>query len=169
MFLIFLMFLVSLSFAQVDSLTPDLQAKLLRVQEANASDSAVNLSEPVTRSVSSLVLETFIGLALVIGLIFLTVYLMKKLQSSKWGQDNGNPLDLEVIQTKMMGPHQRLVIARVQNEFILLGVTNENITFLKEINSQGIDVELLGQSPAGQEFSQTVNQLLAKFKKGNPS
>lgn len=94
---------------------------------------------------------------------------MKKLQNSKWGQDNGNPLDLEIIQTKMMGPHQRLVIARVQNEFILLGVTNENVTFLKEINSQGIDVELLGQSPAGQEFSQTVNQLLAKFKKGNPS
>lgn len=170
MFLIILLFLVTLGFSQGDTLSPELQAKLLRAQETSAGgiDSALS-SEPVTRSVSGLLFETILGLAVVIGLIFLTVYLMKRLQNSKWGNENGSPIDLEVIQTKMVGPQQRLVIARVQGEFVLMGVTQENITFLKQLDSTSIDPDLKVTIPAGQEFSNSVNALLSKFKKGADS
>ena len=168
MFLLVILFSFSWAFAQgdtLDQLSPELQAKLLRAQEVNQASQITDVNEPNTRSVSSLLFETFIGLAIVIGLIFLTVYIMKRLQSSKWGQDSANQLDLEVIQTKMIGPQQRLVIVRVQNEFILLGVTQENISIVKQIDSVGIDKDLLNTPSVGAEFSSTVNQLLARFKK----
>ncbi len=145
-----------------------MEGKLKRVNEINdAIPDSTPVQETVTRSVSGLLVETVLGLALVIGLIFLTVYLIKKLQNAKWGQESTQTIDLEVVQTKLIGPNQRLVIARIQNEFVLLGVTNENISYLKELDKSTLDPELLAPSTSGVEFSQTVNQLLAKFKK-NP-
>lgn len=154
----------SVSLIEVGSM----EGKLKRVNEINdAIPDSTPVQETVTRSVSGLLVETVLGLALVIGLIFLTVYLIKKLQNAKWGQESTQMIDLEVVQTKLIGPNQRLVIARIQNEFVLLGVTNENISYLKELDKSTLDPELLAPNTSGVEFSQTVNQLLAKFKK-NP-
>jgi len=147
-----------------DTLSLDLQQKLLNAQQINQTNPQ-DISEPVTVSVTGLLLETVIGLAIVIGLIFLTVYLFKKLQGAKWMSENQQAIDMEILQNKMLGPQQRIVLAKIGSDFMLLGVTNENINLIKMIDSSQIDQDFTENQAVGQEFSQSVNQLLAKFRK----
>lgn len=69
---------------------------------------------------------SFFILGLVIALIFVTLYLYKKTISFRIS--NNSPI--KILSQVMLGSKERLVLLKINNETILLGVTSHQISTL---------------------------------------
>jgi flagellar protein FliO/FliZ len=103
--------------------------------------------------------QLLLGLLLVIGLIFLLAWLMRRVQQivPRGGQV------IKVVATQALGPRDRLVLVQVGVEQVLLGLTPGNITSLHVLKEP---VHLPDAEPASSEFAQRLMELLGKDQKG---
>ena len=76
-------------------------------------------------SIASWLLSTI----LILGIIMVIAYLLKKTKFIKTG---GN--DLGTLNQIYLGPKQRVVLVKAYDKHILLGVTQNSITYLTEVN-----------------------------------
>ncbi len=77
----------------------------------------------------------FLGLFLVIFLVYLTGYIYQKLiklNTSKY--DNFKNNKIEIISTTPLGQNKALHIIKINDEYSLIGASQNNISFLKDIN-----------------------------------
>jgi flagellar protein FliO/FliZ len=77
-------------------------------------------------------LKMMAGLAIILALLFLALYLLKRLpqsRSSRLGPQAG----LRVIGTRGLGPKKYIALVEVGGSVLILGVTNEHITRLDKI------------------------------------
>lgn len=73
--------------------------------------------------------KTALALALVIGLIFLCSWLLRRLGPGRqWPGQH-----LRVIGSSLLGPRERVVIVEVQGTWLVLGVTGQQISKLHEL------------------------------------
>ncbi|MEZ0560903.1 flagellar biosynthetic protein FliO, partial [Pseudomonas sp. Env-82] len=79
---------------------------------------------PAVGSVSGQLTQLVLGLLLVIGLIFVLAWLMRRVQ--RIGPGNGQVIEL--VGSRALGPRDRLVLVQVGEEQILLGITPGRIT-----------------------------------------
>src|SRR5699024_10915803 len=86
------------------------------------SSSGVLDSSPVTGQLLQLVL----GLMLVIGLIFLLAWVVRRVQQTL--PVKGSNQAISLIATQALGPRDRLVLVQVGQEQVLLGLTPGTIT-----------------------------------------
>jgi flagellar protein FliO/FliZ len=102
--------------------------------------------------------QLLLGLLLVIGLIFLLAWLMRRVQQivPRGGQV------IKVVATQALGPRDRLVLVQVGAEQVLLGLTPGNITSLHVLREP---VHLPDAEPASSEFAQRLMELLGKDQK----
>ena len=103
--------------------------------------------------------KLLLGLLLVIGLIFLLAWLLRRVQQL-------NPRGAQVIKiisTQALGPRDRLVLVQVGGEQILLGLSSGRITPLHVLAEP---VHLPDAEPATPEFAQRLMELLGKDQKG---
>jgi len=89
--------------------------------------------------VPSQLLEVFLGLIAVVGLIYLVAFLLKIVQDRMPGQEN-----LQVLQSLPLSAKERLVLVDFKGEQILLGVSAGGVNRLATLSSQ----EQLGTPPA---------------------
>ncbi len=81
-------------------------------------------------------LSMFLGLAFVICLIYLTGFLYQKLIKVKLGDNDADTKDkIQIISACPLGQGKNLYIIKVNNESVLIGATQNNISFLKNIDS----------------------------------
>ncbi len=136
----------------------------------NESGSNENLTQDQTAeevSVSTLVIKTFLGLAFIILLIVVLVYLMKKLQGSTFNKFAGQS-DLEVLEMTPLGQQHKIMTVKLHEKILVLGVTQHSINTLTTIEGEEAQRYLSKASQTGVasgQFNQTVNQLLSKFKR----
>ncbi|KQQ57137.1 flagellar assembly protein FliO [Pseudomonas sp. Leaf127] len=102
-------------------------------------------------------LQLMLGLLLVIGLIFLLAWVMRKVQAGSLG----NQQVIELVGSRALGPRDRLVLVQVGKEQILLGVTPGRITPLHVLR-EAVDVPV--RQPATPEFAQRLLELMGKDK-----
>ena len=102
--------------------------------------------------------QLVIGLLLVIGLIFLLAWMMRRVQ--RLGPNNGKVI--KIVASQALSPRDRLVLVQVGNEQILLGLTPGRINSL---HVMGEPVHLPDAEPASTEFSQRLMELLGKDQK----
>lgn len=102
--------------------------------------------------------QLVIGLLLVIGLIFLLAWMMRRVQ--RLGPNNGKVI--KIVATQALSPRDRLVLVQVGNEQVLLGLTPGRINSL---HVMGEPVHLADAEPASTEFSQRLMELLGKDQK----
>ncbi|MEX6503057.1 flagellar biosynthetic protein FliO [Pseudomonas zhanjiangensis] len=102
--------------------------------------------------------QLLLGLLLVIGLIFLLAWVMRRVQqiSPRGGQV------IKVLASQALGPRDRLVLVQVGGEQILLGLSPGRITALHVMNEP---VHLPDGEPASAEFAQRLMELLGKDQK----
>ena len=102
--------------------------------------------------------QLLLGLLLVIGLIFLLAWLMRRVQqmSPRSGQV------IKLLASQALGPRDRLVLVQVGSEQILLGLTPGRITPLHVMVEP---VHLPAGEPASPEFAQRLMELLGKDQK----
>ena len=101
------------------------------------------------------------GLLLVIGLIFLLAWLLRRMQQI-------NPRSNQVIKlisSHALGPRERLVLVQVGREQVLLGLSAGRITPLHVLEEP---VHLPDAEPANPEFAQRLMELLGRDQKDKP-
>jgi flagellar protein FliO/FliZ len=94
-----------------------------------AADPAVQAAAPqvagsLPAGMGGQLMQLLFGLLLVVGLIFVLAWLMRRVQRT----GPGNPQIIELLGSRALGPRDRLVLVQVGSEQILLGVTPGQIT-----------------------------------------
>jgi flagellar protein FliO/FliZ len=102
--------------------------------------------------------QLVLGLLLVVGLIFVLAWLMRRVQ----GVGPGNGQVIELIGSRALGARDRLVLVQVGEEQILLGITPGRITPLHVLKTP---VSVDASKPATPEFAQRLMELLGKDQK----
>ena len=113
---------------------------------------------PAVGSVSGQLTQLVLGLLLVIGLIFVLAWLMRRVQ--RIGPGNGQVIEL--VGSRALGRRARLVLVQVGEEQILLGITPGRITPLHVLKTP---VDAVKTEAATPEFAQRLMELLGKDQK----
>ena len=112
-------------------------------------------------SVSSQLGQMLLGLLLVIGLIVMLAWLLRRVQQI--GPRSNQVIKL--LANQALGPRERLVLVQVGNEQVLLGLSAGRITPLHVMKEP---VHLADAEPATPEFAQRLMELLGKDQKDKP-
>lgn len=89
-------------------------------------------------------LSLFLGLFLVIGLIYFTGFIYQKLTKVKINNYDETLNKAEIISTTPLGQGKNLHVIKVNDEFMLIASVQNNVVFLKELNCVG-DREEIGK------------------------
>ncbi|MEF9674302.1 flagellar biosynthetic protein FliO [Pseudomonas sp. MWU13-2100] len=104
--------------------------------------------------------QLVLGLLLVLGIIFVLAWLLRRMQQVGPGAKGRQVIEL--IGSRALGPRDRLVLVQVGNEQILLGLTPGTITPLHVLKEP---VQVPSGEQATPEFAQRLMELLGKDKK----
>ena len=102
--------------------------------------------------------QLVIGLLLVIGLIFLLAWTMRRVQ--RFGPSGGKVI--KIVASQALSPRDRLVLVQVGNEQVLLGMSPGRIT---PLHTMAEPVHMPDAEPASTEFAQRLMELLGKDQK----
>ena len=84
----------------------------------------------------------FFGLFLVVGLVYLTGFLYQKLTKIKLEKSEENTINkIDIISTTHLGQNKALHIVKINNEYSLIGVCQNNIAYLKDLKYPKEDYE----------------------------
>lgn len=93
------------------------------------------------------ILQAFVSLALVIGLIYLSAYIYKKLTnvtSKKINNTKDEIIDknkLNIISSLPLGSNKSLCVVEINGKTLLLGVCEQNISLIKELSQNESAIE----------------------------
>jgi flagellar protein FliO/FliZ len=105
------------------------------------------------------------ALALVIALVYSALYMLRRLMGRRL-KGSGGAGSLEVLETAYVGQHKAISLVRVGQRSVLVGVTDNQITTLTELDVEETE-EILGTStqPAKTErFSGALSGAVDRFK-----
>ena len=114
----------------------------------------------VSVGVAGQLTQLVFGLLLVLGLIFLLAWLLRRVQQAGAA---GKGQVIELIGSRALGPRDRLMLVQVGNEQILLGLSPGTITAL-HVLKEPVQVPS-GTEKATPEFAQRLMELLGKDQK----
>jgi len=108
-----------------------------------------------------LLLKTVGALALVLGLILLGGYLLKRYGAAS-GIASDRSDSIRVVATKMLGARRSLMLVRVRGQTLLLGLTPQSINCLTEIHEvEGEWAQpATAESPAASSFDQHLGRFV---------
>ncbi|WP_347904779.1 flagellar biosynthetic protein FliO [Pseudomonas purpurea] len=125
-----------------------------------ASEPVAQVVAPVAKSgIAGQLTQLVLGLLLVLGLIFLLAWLLRRVQQAG---PAGKGQVIELIGSRALGPRDRLVLVQVGSEQILLGLTPGSITPLHVLKEP---VQVPSTEQATPEFAQRLMELLGKDQK----
>ncbi len=81
------------------------------------------------------IIKMLAALAVVIGCIYLGIYLLKKLMSRR-NRGGGAERILEILETAYIDPKKSLSLVRVADKSVLIGVTDNQISVLTELDPE---------------------------------
>ncbi|WP_319555120.1 flagellar biosynthetic protein FliO [uncultured Vibrio sp.] len=121
---------------------------------------SVTLSVPVAFASPSMsapsnfdLLTTLGSLVLVIGVILLLAWLLKRMQGPVFGQQKG----LKIVSQLPVGTKERIAVIQVGEEQILIGITSHSIQTLTKLEKPLNEDELASNAFANQ-FSQLIKK-----------
>jgi len=105
--------------------------------------------------------KLLLGLLLVVGLIFLLAWVLRRMQQFNPRSNQA----IKLISSHALGPRERLLLVQVGSEQILLGLSAGRITPLHVLEEP---VHLPDAEPANPEFAQRLMELLGRDQKDKP-
>ncbi len=131
---------------------------LLLALPAMAAEPAASMS---STGMGAQMTKLLLGLLLVIGLIFLLAWLLRRMQQLNPRSNQA----IKLISTQALGPRERLVLVQVGSEQVLVGLSAGRITPLHVLKEP---VHLPDAEPANPEFAQRLMELLGRDQKDKP-
>ncbi|NNA68150.1 flagellar biosynthetic protein FliO [Pseudomonas gessardii] len=124
-----------------------------------AAEPVAQVAVPVAgASVTGQLTQLVLGLLLVVGLIFVLAWLLRRVQRI----GPGSAQVIELVGSRALGPRDRLVLVQVGEEQILLGLTPGRITPLHVLKHP---VSVAQTEAATPEFAQRLMELMGKDQK----
>lgn len=120
---------------------------------------------PAKPSVGAAVVKMISALALVIVALYGGLYLLRRLMGRRQGGSLGIDT-LEVLQTTYVGQHKAISLVKVGKRSVLVGVTDNQISTLTELDAEETD-EILGQTApllAHESFTRVLSGAAGKLK-----
>lgn len=74
-----------------------------------------------------------LGLVLVIALVYITAFFYQKLVKINVNQDSANYNTPKIVSTTPLGQNKNLHIVKINDEYILIGSTQNAITYIKDL------------------------------------
>jgi flagellar protein FliO/FliZ len=147
--------LLALSWAVMaaDPVTPAAPPAASAAAPATAPVAVPQVSSALGAGVGGQLLQLVLGLLLVVGLIFVLAWLMRRVQRTG---PAGNQV-IELVGSRALGPRDRLVLVQVGNEQVLLGVSPGSITALHVMNEP---VQVPETQNATPEFARRLMEVL---------
>ena len=149
-------FLAVLSFSAAVAVTPALVWAAEPVAQATAA-AAPQVANTAGMGMGGQLFQLLLGLLLVIGLIFVLAWVMRRVQ--RVGPNSGQVIEL--VSSRALGPRDRLMLVQVGNEQILLGITPGRITPLHVLKEP---VQVPARESVTPEFAQQLMKLMGKDK-----
>lgn len=122
-------------------------------------------TEPVRSYAAAGVMQAGFGLALVIGLIFLLAWAVRRFGL----QPSGNGRLLKVVSSVMVGQRERVVVVEIGDNWLVLGVAAGQVRALHTLPAQTLDETVakpaVMASDAGHAFAQKLLESINRFKK----
>ncbi len=112
------------------------------------------------------ILRSVVSLAIVIGLIYLTAWIYKnlnKFNTQKFSQ-NTNEAELnkfKLVSTQSLGTNKSLNVVEINNKYLVLGVTQSNISLLREFDKSELEKGDAGKSKTSND--NWINDLADKY------
>jgi flagellar protein FliO/FliZ len=144
--------LLALSWA-VMAADPATPAAATAAAPVTAPVAVPQVSSALGAGVGGQLLQLVLGLLLVVGLIFVLAWLMRRVQRTG---PAGNQV-IELVGSRALGPRDRLVLVQVGNEQVLLGVSPGSITALHVMNEPVQVPETQNTTP---EFARRLMEVL---------
>ena len=110
-------------------------------------------SAPQSLSNPTSIVSIFLSLLLVIGVVFILVFLMRRFNVTQSGTSN-----LKVVASMMAGAKERVLVIEVAGEQHLLGVTAHNISHLATLSTL---IDTKTTSPGNENFKDKLAMLMA--------
>ncbi|WP_211227902.1 flagellar biosynthetic protein FliO [Spirochaeta cellobiosiphila] len=114
------------------SVTDETQLKIIDTDSTSQTDEQEDIALDNDMITASDYIRMIFVLALVIGLIYIIYYFMKKFS----GRVSYNSELIKAISTKTIGNNKHLQVIQVGNSILLIGVTDNSISLIKEIEDQ---------------------------------
>ena len=123
----------------------------------SSATAANSLSRPIGSAVPAGDLwEVFLGLLLVVAVILVVAWLMRRFQPGLVG----GGASMRVLSTLAVGPREKLLLLDVQGQHLLLGVTTQQISTLHQFD-QPLAMPAAGDKP---DFGMRLRQAIGAGK-----
>lgn len=151
---------------KVGDVSADKMAASGTLTEANATpgQSTDQVDLPMAVATGSII-KMISALAVVIVCVYLGIFGLKRLMGNRHRTSGGQNL-LQVLETAYVGPKKTVSLVRVADKSVLIGVTDERISMLTELDAEHT-AEIVSadeESAAGESFSGFLKAASGKFK-----
>ncbi|CAK9890528.1 MULTISPECIES: flagellar biosynthetic protein FliO [Pseudomonas] len=127
---------------------------------ATTQPAAAVLAPAASGSAAGQLTQLVLGLLLVLGLIFVLAWLLRRVQNAAPGSGQV----IEILGTRSLGPRDRLLLVQVGKAQILIGHSPGTIEAL-HVMAEPIEVPASARQ-ATPEFAQRLMELMGKDQKG---
>ena len=101
-----------------------------------------------TSSGSGSLVRTFVGLAIVLGVIYGIAWVLKQVKRSK--EDRGQGTSLETTAVVALGPNRSLHLVRAGRELVLVGVAEHGVTPIRTYSEdEALELGLITEDESG--------------------
>ncbi len=105
------------------------------------------------------IIKSFIPLLLLLGLLFGVLILVRKYSFSMHGKKS-RALNIDVLTNQLILPKKYISVVRVQNKVLVLGVSENNISLLKEIDYTSPEIDDIVKTEGKPNFVDILKQNL---------
>lgn len=154
--------LVLINIAPVTADNSGTKSEVVTTAEANPGDLGSSLSSTVLPSMGKMIS----ALIIVLVCIYLGLMLLKRLMGRGPGRSQGGDL-LEVIETTYLAPKKSVALVRVADKSVLIGVTDNQISILTELDAvqtAEILVRPENRAPVADRFGPMFQTAMDKIK-----
>lgn len=116
---------------------------------------AETVAQPTQGVSAGMMLQTVLGLALVLGLLFLAAYVLRRLNGGHGFGSNG---PLRVVGGLMISTRERIIVVEVGDTWLVIGVGPGQMRTLHTMQKGEISPVSAGEKPFGQWLKQMVER-----------
>lgn len=116
----------------------------------------------LTESVLPSLTRIAVSLIVIVAIIYLTVFMLRKLSGSRFGGGKGKTI--EIVEQTYLAPKKSVCLLKLADRAVLVGITEQNINMLTEFNWDDLPKQApvqTGQMPNG--FQGLLNEAAGKL------
>lgn len=137
---------------------------------AQATDNDEEVVPSLTESVVPSLTRIAITLVVVVAIIYLTVYLLRKLSGNRMG-GVGRGKTVQVIEQTYLAPKKSVCLLKLADRAVLVGITDNNISLLSEFDWDSLPSDIMAKTnrmPGGFQnvLNEAAGRLFGKKDKG---